>query len=297
MSGVFLKTKEVRVQDNPAKGIALMLVAMAVLASMDAISKYLATRYAVPQILLVRFVVFTLFALAIARPTSFRQAFASSHPKLQILRSLIISLEVGVFILAFRYLPLADTHAIAGVAPLMVTALAVPLLREKVGARRWAAVAVGFVGLLIIIRPGAGALDPAAFIPIFGALLWSLYQILMRMVSSDDAATSLLYMATIGLAVMAVIAPFYWVWPEPADWFWLLLLGLVAAVGHYILIQAFRFAPANVLQPFHYSVLIWATLAGFLVFGEFPDGWTILGGAVIVLSGIYTFYRERVKQS
>jgi drug/metabolite transporter (DMT)-like permease len=96
---------------------------------------------------------------------------------------------------------------------------------------------------------------------------------------------------------MVAIAPFYWLWPNPTDWFWLFMLGLVGAAGHYILLQAFRCAPANVLQPFHYSALIWATVVGFVVFGDFPDGWTILGGMVIVLSGVYTFYRERVHQS
>jgi drug/metabolite transporter (DMT)-like permease len=286
------------VQDNPAKGIALMLTAMAVLACMDAISKYLTVRYAVPQILLVRFAIFMLIALALARPTSLRSAYRSAHPKLQILRSLVITVEVGVFILAFRYLPLADTHAISGIAPLLVTALAVPMLGEKVGLRRWAAICAGFIGLVIIIRPGFTALGPAALIPLGGALLWSLYQILMRMVSADDAATSLLYMATVGLLVMAGIAPFYWVWPSPDDWFWMASLGVVGGVGHYILIQAFRLAPASLLQPFHYSVLIWATLIGFFVFGDFPDAWTILGAAVIVSSGVYALYREHLaKQS
>jgi drug/metabolite transporter (DMT)-like permease len=284
------------VQDNPAKGITLMLTAMAVLACMDAISKYLAVRYAVPQILLVRFAIFMAFALILARPKSLRSAYASKHPMLQLLRSLVITIEVGVFILAFRYLPLADTHAIAGIAPLLVTALAVPLLGETVGIRRWSAVGAGFIGLLIIIRPGFETMEPAYLIPVVGALLWSLYQILMRMVSDDEASTSLLYMASVGFVIMAAIAPFYWIWPSGTDWFWMTALGIIGAAGHYILIQAFRLAPANLLQPFHYSVLIWATLIGFIVFGDFPDTWTIFGAAVIVISGIYAIYRERLKR-
>jgi drug/metabolite transporter (DMT)-like permease len=164
-----------------------MLAGMFALACMDAISKYLSTRYAIPQILLVRFVMFTLFALALMRPRSLRAAFRTHHPYLQIARSLVITVEVGVFVLAFRYLPLAEVHAIAGIAPLLVTAMAAPVLGERVGLRRWIAVCVGFVGLLVILRPGFAVLDPAALIPVLGALLWAVYQILVRRVSRDSA--------------------------------------------------------------------------------------------------------------
>ncbi|MDE0729114.1 MAG: DMT family transporter, partial [Alphaproteobacteria bacterium] len=184
-------------QNNPLKGILLMNLAMVLLAGMDGISKTLAPDYSVPQILCVRFLIFCLFALAIARPKSLRVAFRSNHPYLQIARSLIITIEVGIFILAFRYLPLADAHAISGIAPLLVTALAVPFLGEKVGRRRWTAIAIGFVGLLVIVRPGIGIFDPAALIPLGGAGLWAVYQILVRKVADDSAATSLLYMAAI----------------------------------------------------------------------------------------------------
>lgn len=280
-------------QDNPLKGILLMNVAMFLLAGMDGISKTLAADYAVPQILSVRFLIFCLFALAIARPRSLRAAFRSKHPYLQIARSLIITIEVGVFILAFRYLPLADTHAIAGIAPLLVTALAVPFLGEKVGMRRWTAIGIGFLGLLIIVRPGIGVFNPAALIALAGAVLWSVYQILVRKVSDDDAATSLLYMAVIGAVVMTALAPFFWKPPDTTGWLLLLSLGVVGSLGHYILILAFRAAPASTLQPFHYIVLLWATAIGYWVFGDLPDAWTILGAAIIAGSGLYAFYRER----
>ncbi|MBT3535804.1 MAG: DMT family transporter [Rhodospirillaceae bacterium] len=270
-----------------------MNVAMFLLAGMDGISKTLAADYAVPQILSVRFLIFCLFALAIARPRSLRAAFRSKHPYLQIARSLIITIEVGVFILAFRYLPLADTHAIAGIAPLLVTALAVPFLGEKVGMRRWTAIGIGFLGLLIIVRPGIGVFNPAALIALAGAVLWSVYQILVRKVSDDDAATSLLYMAVIGAVVMTALAPFFWKPPDTTGWLLLLSLGVVGSLGHYILILAFRAAPASTLQPFHYIVLLWATAIGYWVFGDLPDAWTILGAAIIAGSGLYAFYRER----
>jgi drug/metabolite transporter (DMT)-like permease len=283
--------------DHPARGIILMLTATAIFACMDAMSKYLAGVYAVPQILFIRFVIFVVFALVIARPRSIGAAFRSKYPVLQIVRSLVITVEVGVFILAFRYLPLADTHAIAGVAPLMVTALAIPFLGEQIGIRRWTAVGIGFLGLLVIIRPGFAEMQPTMLIPILGAFLWALYQILVRKVSDDHAATSLFYMAVIGLAVTSMIVPFYWRWPEPFDWFLLVLLGGVASTGHFLMIKAFQHAPAAVLQPFQYAVLIWATGVGYVVFGDFPDAWTLFGGAIIVASGIYTFYRERVRRT
>ncbi len=284
---------DVGVQNNPLKGILLMNLAMVLLAGMDGISKTLAPDYAVPQILCVRFLIFCLFALAIARPRSLRAAFRSNHPYLQIARSLIITIEVGIFILAFRYLPLADAHAIAGIAPLLVTALAVPFLGEKVGRRRWTAIAIGFVGLLVIVRPGIGIFDPAALIPLGGAGLWAVYQILVRKVADDSAATSLLYMAVIGAVVMSALAPFFWRAPDTTGWILLLALGVVGSLGHYILILAFRATTASTLQPFHYVVLIWATMIGYLVFGDLPDMWTVLGAVIIAASGMYAFYRER----
>ncbi|MDP6815191.1 MAG: DMT family transporter [Alphaproteobacteria bacterium] len=280
-------------QNNPLKGIALMNLAMLLLACMDGLSKHLAANYAVPQILCVRFLIFCLFALAIARPPSLRAAFRSHHPYLQIARSLVITVEVAVFVLAFRYLPLADTHAIAGIAPLLVTALAMPFLGERVGPRRWTAVAIGFLGLLIIVRPGLTVLNPAAAIPLLGAALWAAYQILMRKVSDDDAATSLLYMAVVGALVMSILAPFYWRPPDAQGWALMILLGLTGSLGHLILIMAFRAAPASTLQPFHYVVLIWATMVGYLAFDDLPDIWTILGALVIAGSGIYAFCREQ----
>ncbi len=288
--------RDASVQNTPLKGIILMNLAMFLLAGMDGITKTLAADYSVPQILCIRFLIFCLFALAIARPKSLRAAFRSHHPYLQIARSLIIVVEVGVFVLAFRYLPLADAHAIAGIAPLLVTALAVPLLGERVGRRRWSAIAIGLLGLLVIVRPGLGVFDPAALIPLAGAILWAVYQILLRKVSDDSAATSLLYMAVIGALVMTVLAPFFWRPPDATGWLLLLSLGVVGSLGHYGLFKAFQAAPASTLQPFHYVLLLWATVLGYLVFGDLPDAWTILGAAIIAGSGLYAFYRERVRQ-
>ena len=280
---------------SPIKGIILMLVAAALFACMDTISKFLVGIYAIPQILFIRFIVFTLFALVLVAPKGLRNAMSSKQPKLQILRSIIIVVEHSVFILAFSHLPLADTHAIAGIAPILVTLLAVFFLGERVGKRRWLAVVAGFSGLLIILRPGISAFDPAAIIPIIGAVLWAVYQILVRKVSADNASTSVIYMALIGLIFSGLFAPLDWVRPDLIGWLLLILLGLMASCAHFLLIKAFQFAPAAILQPFHYTILVWAVVFGYLVFGDFPDVWTFVGGAIIIGSGIYVFYRERYR--
>ena len=284
-------------QDNPARGIALMVLAMGTLTVMDAVSKYLATRYAVPQILAIRFWIFLAFAAAMAGPRNVPTLLRSAMPWRQLARSLIIVVEVGVFVLAFRHLPLADVHAVAGIAPLLVTALAVPMLGERVGPRRWAAVAVGFGGLLLILRPGFGAVDLALLIPFGGALLWAVYQVVTRQVSGDAPATSMLYMAAVGALAMGCLAPFVWRPPTAFDWAMLVLLGLIGSVGHFLFILAFRAAPASVLQPFHYTALLWATLIGWLAFGDLPDSWTVAGGLVIAAGGIYAILRAEAAGS
>lgn len=275
------------------RGIRLMCMAMFVLACMDTISKQLASTYPISQILAVRFWIFTAFAVFVLCRGRIVEALRTAHPWLQLSRGLIITLEVAVFVLAFRYLPLADVHAIGGVAPLLVTALAAPFLGEKIGVHRWCAVGVGFVGLLIIIRPGLSVFNPAAIIPLVGACLWAAYQLLVRRTSDDSAGTLMIYMSIIGAVVMGSIAPFQWVHPDARGWGLLIALGIVGSLGHWLLIRAIQSAPASQLQPFHYSVLLWASALGYLVFDDLPDAWTIVGGGLIVISGTYAWHRDR----
>ena len=270
-----------------------MCTAMFVMACMDALSKQLASTYPISQILAVRFWMFTAFAVLILSRGRLLAALRTSHPWLQLSRGLVITLEVAVFVLAFRHLPLADVHAIGGVAPLLVTALAAPVLGERIGLHRWCAVGVGFIGLVIIIRPGLTVFDPAAFIPLGGACLWAAYQLLVRRTSDDSAGTQMLYMSLIRALTMGLIAPFQWVTPDAQGWGLLAALGTVGSLGHWLLIRAIQTAPASQLQPFHYSVLLWASALGFLVFGDLPDLWTVAGGALIVASGVYAWHRER----
>jgi drug/metabolite transporter (DMT)-like permease len=276
------------------RGIVLMLLTMAVFSAMDTVTKLLAPDYSAPQILWVRFVFFFLFALATAGRRGPLRTLRSARPRLQIARSLVLLAEMGVFILALRYLPLADVIAIASATPLIVTALAVPVLGERVGARRWAAVIVGFAGVLVIVRPGFAEGSALTLIPVLGATMWAIYQLMVRrLAASDSADTTVLYTATVGLVVLSCIGPFFWQPPDARGW---LLLGLVAvlgATGHGLLIRALQAADATVLQPFAYAHLVGATLFGFVVFGDVPDRWTVAGALLVVGCGLFVAYRER----
>ncbi|MAO92469.1 MAG: EamA family transporter [Rhodospirillaceae bacterium] len=281
--------------DNPTKGILMIVMAMFIFACQDTVTKQLAQTYDAPQILWVRFLFFGVFAVILSSWNQpLKQVVKAHRPWLQIVRSLLIVLEISAFVLAIRVLSLAETHALFASFPLMVTAMSALILRERVGIRRWAAVLVGFSGVLIILRPGFGVFQLESLIALSAALMFSIYHVLTRIVSRNDSSnTSMLYMAVIGAAIMTCIGPLYWIEPTPQAWRLLALLSLTGAVGHLLLIKALECAPASVLQPFNFTLLVWATLMGYIVFNNLPDMWTLIGGAVVVASGLYTIYRER----
>jgi drug/metabolite transporter (DMT)-like permease len=285
-------------QRTTALGIALMVLAMMLLASMDATAKYLVRDYTIVQILWVRFVIFLAVALALARRRGIRRTFASRRWKLQVVRSLVLLAEAAAFILSFSLLPLADVHAVAAAAPLIATALAVPVLGERVGRHRWAAVAIGLIGVLMIVRPGTGAMDWAAAAPLAAAFLWALYQILVRKVGlTDSVTTTTLYTALVGLVALSLAVPFVWRAPDTDAWLLLGLVGVLGSAGHVVLFKALELAPASALQPFAYMLMVWAAVMGFLVFGYVPDLMTIAGAAVVVAGGLYALHRERLRSS
>jgi drug/metabolite transporter (DMT)-like permease len=279
---------------NQRRGIALMVLATIVFASMDTITKLLAADYAPPQILWVRFAVFFLVALAIVRRRNPLRALRSRHPAWQTARSLLLVVEIGVFIVSLGYLPLAEVVAIASAAPLMVTALAAPVLGERVDGRRWLAVALGFAGVLVIVRPGFGEASHLLLIPLTGAALWAVYQLMVRRLASVDGAdTTVFYTATVGLAAMCFIGPFYWQEPDARGWLMLAAVATLGATGHGLIIKALHLADASVLQVFGYIHLVAATALGFMVFGQWPDGPTLGGAALIVASGMWVARDER----
>lgn len=285
-------------QDNATLGITLVVSAMFIFATQDAITKTLAASYSAPQILWVRFAFYALFALAFSmRKRPLRYCLRSNAPWLQIARSLLIVVEIGLFIVTIRYMSLAEMHALLATFPLMVTGIAALFLREPVGIRRWSAVFAGFIGVLIIIRPGIIELKPGVLLALVTALMFAGYNVMTRLVAKyDDGETSTVYMAVVGVIALTCVGPFFWTPVAPEDWFWLMCLSVTAAAGHFLLIKALEVAPASTLQPFNYTLLVFATVIGYVFFDNLPDLWTVIGASVVVGSGLYTIYRERVRK-
>ena len=279
---------------NNALGAFLTIVAMLGFASMDAISKWLVTDYSIGQMMWIRYGVFCVFAWLVVRKRGLGQALRSQRPVLQGIRALLAVVESAVFVLAFRYLPLADTHALAATSPLIVIALGALLLGEKVDRTRWLAVAAGFAGVLLIVRPGFRTLDWPLLIPIVGALLWGIYQLQTRLCARTDSAdTTLVWSAFVAFIATSFVGPWYWQWPDAWTWFLLLVTALLGAIAHYTLIRALDYAEASAVQPYSYTLLVWVTILGAVVFGDIPDHWTIAGAAIIVASGLYSWHHDR----
>lgn len=280
--------------------ITLLLVAMALFALMDGTTKILSQTLPIAQILWVRSLVFTVVAIAMlrhqAKGGSIWTLARSQRPLLQTFRAVLLVVESAVFMFAFKLLPLADVHAVAAAAPLMVVALSVPMLGEKVGPRRWAAVMVGFVGVLLIIRPGFEKIEPPVLLVLLGAAMWALYQILVRLCARNDRSeTTTFYTAVAGLAATTLLGPSAWQWPDATSWALLGAIAIMGSAGHIALIRSLGMAQPALLQPYNYSLFVWAVLVGYLMFGHVPDRWTFAGAAIIIASGLYVWHRERVR--
>lgn len=282
--------------DTTRQGIAVLVIGCLLFSVLDVVSKLLGQQMAVTQILWVRFIGFVPIALLMAWRPRQGIAWRSRRPGLQICRSLLLIVEMGMFVWAFKTLPLADVQAVAACTPLLVVALSVPVLGEKVGWRRWAAVGLGFAGVLLIVRPGFQTIGTGTLVVLGGALLWAIYQIQLRIVGRQDSATtSALWSAVVGAVVMSFVAPFDWTPPDMRGWLLLVAAALLGALGHTIYSRAFVLAPASVLQPFNYLMLVFATLFGWLIFDQLPDAWTVAGALLIVAGGLYALHRERVR--
>jgi drug/metabolite transporter (DMT)-like permease len=289
-----------RAGPNIVRGILFMMLAGFLFVVMDTTAKYLSGTYPVAQIVWARYIFHLLTLPLLIGRGSWLAVLATRRPGLQILRSLFLLGSTFFFFLAVKFIPLATATAIGFVGPLLVTALSVPLLKEKVGIRRWAAVLFGFASVLVIIRPGAEVLHWAVFLPLLVAACFAFYQITTRILStSDSSLTTLFYSGTAGAVVMTVLLPFQeWQAPDLQGWAIMAFLGLAGSIGHLMMIRAFTHAPASSLAPFSYLTLVWATLTGFVVFGDLPDRWTVIGGILLAASGLYVLYRERkVKQA
>ena len=281
-----------RASATTTAGIVLFLTAGLLFTSLDTIAKYLTREYSIFQVAWARYTFAVVAMMALVPPAYRRRPLASAWPALQLLRSTLLAGVTLMFFLAVSHLPLADVTAVSFATPLIVTALGALVLGETVGVRRWTAVFIGFCGVLIIVRP-TGTVHWAVFVTLAMAAGNAVFQILTRVASRYDSPhTSASYTAIVGAIVLTATAPFVWKTPDLLGWVLHVLIGLAGGVGHYALASAYNQAPASTLAPFTYLQLVWITIAGLVVFGDFPDGWTILGAAIVVASGIYVFYRE-----
>jgi drug/metabolite transporter (DMT)-like permease len=283
--------------DRPFRGIALILASTVFLGVSDVTAKYLSATLPSVEIAWIRFLVFALIMVPGMLPGSPLYALHSDRPRLQWMRGLTLLGSSLLFITGLRFLPIAEASATGFVSPLFVTALSIMFLGERVGLRRWLATAVGLVGVLVILRPGTGAFHVAAFFPIVSALCWAGTLIMTRMMSGRDPAfTTMTYSSIIGVSVLTLLVPFVFVAPSWHDVLFGVLIGVASTAGQWIVVLAFRYADASVLAPFSYTQLLWVSILGFLVFGELPDIWTVIGAVFIVASGLYTAHRERVRR-
>jgi drug/metabolite transporter (DMT)-like permease len=278
-------------------GIGMMLLATLLFTVMDSIAKSLTATYPVQQVIWARyFFQFALMLLLIPR-LGVAGLLWTRRPGVHIARGLLLTISTGCMITAISVVPLADAYTITFTAPFLVTVLSVPLLKERVGWRRWTAVLVGFAGVLIVFRPIAAPVHWAMLLPLITAACFALYQILTRKVSYDSRETAfmmLFYLAWVGTAVMSAIVPSYWQTVAAGDWAWMIGMGALGAAGHLILIRALTITPASLLSPFIYSQIVWALGIGYLWFDDVPTIWMLVGCTVIVASGLYVFYREAV---
>ena len=278
------------------RGALLVVLAVGIFAVMDTIAKYLARSYPVPGIMWVRYVANLLILLAFLAARGELKRLRTARPGVQTARGLLLAGAGFLYFTSLTVLPIAEAAAIGFVMPLFLALLAVPMLGERMDGARMAAVLVGLAGALVIVRPGASVFTPYALLPVGMAICNALYQILTRKVAGiEHPYTSVVWGALVGAVLFSFALPFAWVTPtDPWHWALLGIIGLLASVGHFTLIKAYDYATATGLAPFFYTQLVWVMLLGWLVFGDFPDGWSLLGMGIIVASGIYLVGHQRL---
>ena len=276
-------------------GIALMCGAVALFALLDTAAKFLSVQMPTSQIVAARYVSAFILALVLINPVTHPRLLVTRRPVLQIVRSVLMLATTAFNFIALRYLQLDQTLSIMFSTPFLIALLAGPILGESLDWRRWAAIGIGFAGVLLVTRPGAGGIHPAALFSVIGALSYALYAIMTRALSRlDTNETTLFYSNLVGLVVMVPILPFVWTPPQDAlSWVLMLVTGIFGGLGHYLLIVGHRLAPASVLSPFIYSQMVWMIALGYFVFGDVPNHWTMAGAAIVMASGLYLIHRER----
>ena len=283
-------------QDRPLAGIAHSIAGVSALSVMDALAKGAVAVLPIAQLMFLRGLLVLLMLLPSLRRGGGIGALRTRRPLGHFVRAALSVASIAMFFEALRHLPLATVIAVSFVAPLFMTALSVPMLGERVGAHRWAAIGVGFVGVMVIVRPGPEGIEWAALLAIGGALGWAVSTVLVRRLARTESDTALLVFQNLGVTLaMGVAAPFVW---RPMDGIgvaFVVAMALTLMVAQWFQLRALRYAAVGVLAPFQYLELVWATVFGWLIWGEFPAAHVWLGTAIVIASGLYIVWRERLR--
>ncbi len=285
--------------DRQGAAILMICAASLIFAAQDGVSRYLGTAYPPILVVMLRYWFFAVFVILLSArsPGGLGRAIRSRRPGLQMFRGVLLAAEVVVTIEAFVRLGLINTHAVFACYPLMISALSGPILGEKVGWRRWVAVAVGFAGILIVLKPGSGVFSANATLPLLGAAMFALYGLLTRLAARDDSAmVSFFWTGISGAVAITLVGIWHWQPIARHDIPWLLALCVAAVTAHFLLIKAYELAEASALQPFSYTQLVWISLFGVTIFGEHLAPNVALGGAIVVGAGLFTWWRSRQRE-
>lgn len=277
------------------RGYLYAFIAFTIFAAQDGISRHLGTHYPPLLISMLRYWAFAIFVIILAARSTegISGTIKAKRPVLQFTRGAILAVQVVFSILSFSLVGLAQTHALISATPLLVAALSVPILGEKVGWRRWLAIVVGFIGVLIILMPTDKGFDTSIIVTIIAACLYAVYAVLTRLGSrSDSAGTSFFYTGIAGAITLSFIGPFFWTPLAPMDWIWMLALCLTGMSGHYLLIRALEVTDAASIQPLTYYQLVIVSIMGVMLYGEVLRSNMIIGCAIVVAAGLFTVWRE-----
>lgn len=278
-------------------GIGLVCLAFFCFCCLDTTAKWLNLSIPTVETVWARYMSSTIIVALVINPRTTPGVYRSKRPWVQLIRSLFLLISTLMNFIAVNYLQLSQTMTIALATPFVVALLAGPTLGEKVSPERYLAILVGFLGVILVARPGFGGIHPAAILSVIGVFCYAAYALLTRLLAAHDSTeTTLFYSNIAGAIVLSAALPLFW--QTPASLLvnvMMIATGLFAAIGHFFLIKAHRYAPANVLSPFMYTELVWMVISGFIVFGDVPDGFTLLGAAVVTGSGLYLIYAERRK--
>ena len=269
-------------------GILFGIFAYLSFSILDAIQKTLVLHHSIFQLLLVKYFFVLCLSLFESKRKNNYLFYKSKNIKLQIFRSLLSMIESGCFVLSFKYLSLANAHSVGSLAPVIVVALSAIILKEKVSPKTWIAIFIGFIGVLIILRPTSSIFDPKALLPLIAAFILGLYQIVTKKVSNHDTnETSLFYTSLIGLIIMSLLSSKFWTPVDKSSYSMFLGIGIFFSLGLYLQIIALSKARASIIQPFHYTLIFWAIIFGYIFYNDIPDMFTIIGAVIITCSGIF----------